>query len=193
MSVDELGDVPTSPGVYCLFDLDGVAAYAGRTGSSIRSRLKQHFVRQDSSVVSYGRLDIWDISHVDWWATDNDEICEKALIAHFEPYLNNKTVSEVPAESNIEFESPDGKLHLVDEDEMEFRSQPYNRSKQKLEHLIRMIDKIKYAGHSDQTRETTFSHLAILEENLSEFLDIDDSTKQLNLSDSYIDSKDNSD
>lgn len=182
MSVNDLVDVPTSAGVYCLFDLDGVPAYAGRTGSSLRSRLRQHFVRQDSSVVSYGRLDIWDISHVDWWKTDDDELCERALIAHFNPYLNNENESRIPAEVDVDFSSPDGRVHLLDEEERAFRSQPYNRSKQKLEHLMRMIDKIKYAGHSDSTRETTYAHWAILEDNLSEFLDVDHLTNQKDLS-----------
>ncbi|WP_410320857.1 GIY-YIG nuclease family protein [Natronomonas sp.] len=51
--------------MYCMYDLDGKPAYAGKT-SGLRGRLRQHFIRQDSSVVSYGRLDIWDIAAVDW-------------------------------------------------------------------------------------------------------------------------------
>ncbi len=175
MSVDNLNDVPSSAGVYCIFDLDGIPVYAGRTGSSIRSRLKQHFVRQDSSVVSSGRLDIWDVSHVHWWETDRDKICEKAVIAHFEPYLNNENEFEVPAESNLEFDSPDGQVRLIDEEENLFRSQPYNRSRQKLEHLIRMADKIKYTGHRNHTREAVRIHWMILKDNLTEFVDIEDS------------------
>lgn len=52
----DLTTVPTGPGVYCMFDLDDAPAYAGQIGN-LRSRLRQHFIRQDSSVSSYGRFD----------------------------------------------------------------------------------------------------------------------------------------
>ena len=77
MISQSLKTVPTNtPGIYCMFDLDGEPAYAGQT-SKLRSRLRQHFIRQDSSVVSYGRLDIWDIAFVDWWSTPDTDQAEK--------------------------------------------------------------------------------------------------------------------
>ncbi|KTG11403.1 hypothetical protein AUR64_03880 [Haloprofundus marisrubri] len=156
-----------------MFDLDDRPAYVGRS-SNLYSRLRQHFVRQDSSVVSYGRLDIWDISHVDWWSTEKDKISEKALLAHHSPYLNFGSEREYPDKSyDINLENPDGTVELLAESEQEFRSIPYNRSKQKLEHLSRMVDKIKYAGHSADTRKTLLVHQEILQENLAEFLDLD--------------------
>lgn len=48
----------------------------------------KHFVRQDSSVVSYRRLDIWDISRIDWWQTSEDEEAEKVLLDKYKLYLN---------------------------------------------------------------------------------------------------------
>lgn len=60
------------------------------------------------------------------------------------------------------------------EDEQEFRRQPYNRVKQKIEHINRMVDKIKYANHSDDARRTLYEHKRILEENLQDSLGVDD-------------------
>jgi len=42
-------EVRNVPGVYVLFDLDEQALYAGQS-KTLRSRLEQHFIRQDSSV-----------------------------------------------------------------------------------------------------------------------------------------------
>ncbi len=62
----------------------------------------------------------------------------------------------------------------MSEDEQVFRRQPYNRVKQKIEHIKRMVDKIKYANHSDDTRRTLYEHKRILEQNLQEFLGVED-------------------
>jgi excinuclease UvrABC nuclease subunit len=169
-----LKSVPTGEsGVYCMFDLDGEPAYAGQT-SNLRSRLRQHFIRQDSSVVSYGRLDIWDIAFVEWWTTSETDLAENVLISEYQPYLNFESGNESPTDTiPIDVETPGGTLQLVSEDELEFRSEPYNRSKQKLEHLLRMIDKIKLAGHSEDTKRTVYEHQRILEENISQFLGVE--------------------
>lgn len=186
MISETLREVPTdTPGVYCMFDLDGKPAYAGRT-SKLRGRLRQHFIRQDSSVVSYGRLDIWDIAFVDWWATPDTDQAEKALLSEYRPYLN--FIAEISAPNkgiSINLENPDGTLKLVSEEKLEFRSDPYNRSKQKLEHLLRMIDKIKLAGHSEDTRKTLYEHQQIFSENIAEFLGVDPDHKEGDLRDWY--------
>jgi len=170
----DLTPVPTDPGVYCMFDLDDTPTYAGQTGD-LRSRLKQHFVRQDSSVSSYGRLDPWDIASVAWWTTDHTDEAEQDLLETFQPYLNFTTESDTKTSQEvIDVKSPDGTFALMSEDERSFRRQPYNRVKQKIEHINRMVDKIKYANHSNDTRRTLYEHKRILEENLQDFLDIDD-------------------
>jgi hypothetical protein len=79
---------------------------------------------------------------------------------------------------SINLNEPDGVLDLITEEELEFRSEPYNRSKQKLEHLMRMIDKIRLAGHSEETRKTVYEHQRILQESMSMFLGIDDANKK---------------
>lgn len=170
----DLTSVPTESGVYCMFDLDDEPAYAGQTGN-LRSRLRQHLIRQDSSVSSYGRLDPRDIASVAWWATEQTDRAEQHLLGEFEPYLNFASESDPGARSEvIDMENPDGTFLLITGDEKEFRQQPYNRVKQKLEHINRMVDKIKHADHSDDTRRTLYEHKRILEENLQDLLDVDD-------------------
>lgn len=174
MISETLGSVPTgTAGVYCMFDLDGEPAYAGQT-SALRSRLRQHFIRQDSSVVSYGRLDIWDISYVEWWQTTQQDAAEQQLLSAYTPYLNfDSEVAGGDVKQPISITDPSGTLELLSEDELEFRVQPYNRAKQKLEHLLRMLDKIRLAGHSDRTKRTFYEHNRILQENISEFLGVE--------------------
>lgn len=168
----QLQTIPThTPGVYCMYDLDEEPAYVGKSGD-LRSRLRQHFIRQDSSVVSYGRLDIWDIASVDWWEATNTDRAEIALISEFNPYLNFESDMTTLSDT-IDAHSPDGTMKLISEEEQEFRSDPYHRSKQKLEHLLRMIDKIKLAGHSDDTKKTLEQHQRIFSENVAEFLDVE--------------------
>lgn len=172
MISERIKTVPTNTqGVYCMFDLDQEAAYAGQA-TDLRKRLGQHFIRQNSSVVSYGRLDIWDIAYVNWWQTEQIDRAEKALIAHHSPYLNFEEISLFP-EHVINIDQPDGVIQLLSDEELKLRLHPYNRSKQKLEHLLKMIDKIKLAGHSNKTKKTVYQHQQILKENIAEFLNVD--------------------
>jgi excinuclease UvrABC nuclease subunit len=157
-----------------MYDLDDAPAYAGQT-SNLRSRLRQHFVRQDSSVSSYGRLDPWDIASVAWWTTDQTDEAEQDLLNTFQPYLNFAAESNTQRpQDEIDVEEPDGTFALMSDEEQDFRRQPYNRAKQKIEHINRMVDKIKYANYSDDTRRTLYEHKRILEENLEDFLGVDD-------------------
>jgi len=170
----DLTTIPTDSGVYCMFDLDDTPTYAGQT-TNLRSRLRQHFVRQDSSVASYGRLDPWDIANVAWWTTEQTDQAEQDLLSQFNPYLNFALESGTESSPGaIDIEKPDGTFALMSEEEQVFRRQPYNRVKQKIEHINRMVDKIKYANHSDDTRRTLYEHKRILEENLQDFLGVDD-------------------
>ena len=58
---EKIKKIPNEPGVYCFFDLEENPAYAGKTGRSIRGRIREHLIRQDSSAASYGKFDPWDI------------------------------------------------------------------------------------------------------------------------------------
>lgn len=156
-----------------MFDLDDMPTYAGQT-SNLRSRLRQHFIRQDSSVASYGRLDPWDIAYVAWWTTEQTDQAEQTLLSELQPYLNFTAENDSgPSQDAINIKAPDGRFALMSDEEQEFRRQPYNRVKQKTEHINRMVDKIKYANHSDDTRRTLYEHKRILEENLQNFLGVD--------------------
>lgn len=157
-----------------MFDLDNTPTYAGQT-TNLRSRLRQHFVRQDSSVASYGRLDPWDIASVAWWTTEQTDAAEQDLLSEFQPYLNFAAENDTQSsQGEIDVEEPDGTFALMSDEEQTFRRQPYNRAKQKIEHINRMVDKIKYANHSDDTRRTLYEHKRIFEENLQDFLGVDD-------------------
>ncbi|WP_157690771.1 GIY-YIG nuclease family protein [Haloplanus rallus] len=157
-----------------MFDLDNRPAYAGQS-SNLRRRLRQHFIRQDSSVSSYGRLDLWDIVSVSWWTTKQTDQAEQELLDYFQPYLNFPAKSDMQTQQGkFNLKESDGTFALMSEDEQAFRQQPYNRVKQKIEHINRMVDKIKYANHSDDTRRTLYEHKRILEENLQDFLGIDE-------------------
>lgn len=166
-----------------MYDLDGEAAYAGKT-SNLRGRLRQHFIRQDSSVVSYGRLDIWDIAYLDWWGTKQTDTAERVLLSVLNPYLNFPDEGSSPVEEDIiDTETPTGSVALASDEELEFRAEPYNRAKQKLEHLTRMIDTIKLAGHSNDTKRTLYVHKRIFSENAAEFLDVKPEEEIATLSD----------
>ena len=156
-----------------MYDLDGEVAYVGQS-SQLRSRLRQHFIRQDSSVVSYGRLDIWDIAYVDWWETEKTDAAENELLMYHQPYLNFDGESSAPLDNPpVDVEQPTESIQLLTEEELKLRTRPYNRAKQKLEHLVRMIDKIHLAGHSKDTKRTLYEHNRIFQEAVSEFLGVE--------------------
>ena len=53
---DRVNNLPSKSGVYCFYDVNDEPAYVGKTGRSIKSRLKQHLIKQDSSISSYENL-----------------------------------------------------------------------------------------------------------------------------------------
>jgi excinuclease UvrABC nuclease subunit len=68
-------DVRNVTGVYLLLDLDERPLYAGQS-RHVRSRLEQHFVRQDSSATADGLLDIYDVLRVVvWYVYPKYELC----------------------------------------------------------------------------------------------------------------------
>jgi hypothetical protein len=94
------------------------------------------------------------------------------LTREFQPYLNFAAGSDgQPSQSAIDEEESDGKFALMCEEEEAFWRQSYNRLKQKIEQINRMVDNINYANHSDDTLRTLVSH-RILEENLQDFLGV---------------------
>jgi hypothetical protein len=132
-------------------------------------------IRQDSSVASYGRLDPRDIASIEWWTTERVDAAEQDLLGRLDPYLNfSAEIDASPLQSEVDVDEPDGTLTLMSDEELEFRRQPHNRVKQKIEHINRIVDKIEYADHSDDTRRAVYEHKQILDKNLQEFLGIND-------------------
>jgi hypothetical protein len=68
-----VNDVPTEGGLYALYGGSGRSqrvAYVGISRSSLRQRIRQHFVRQDSSIVtgtSAVSLNPNLVTRVEWW------------------------------------------------------------------------------------------------------------------------------
>jgi hypothetical protein len=106
VEVTEWKDVPARPGVYALYDREPGKtdpAYVGITGN-LRTRLVQHFVRRDSSVVtgtSAAGLNIDRVRYVAWWESedfaDNEKRHAAELVAFDElkPTLRSRgTVPE---------------------------------------------------------------------------------------------------
>lgn len=166
---DRLRDAPTDSGVYAMVDIAGLPAYVGRS-SNLRSRLRQHFIRQDSSVVSYGRLDVRDIATVAWWETDDDKVAEQALLFEYEPYLNFGEELTHPIETPIDVTHPDGVIQIRTDDERQQAGQPYVRAQRKLEHLKRLLDKVDFAAHTPETQQAIYAHLSILRTVIDDYL-----------------------
>lgn len=166
----KIKQIPNKPGVYCFYDLEETPAYAGKTGRSIRGRIREHLIRQDSSAASYGKLDMWDIYYVKYWETENEDSAEEELIAALDPYLNIENIEK--ENENLDINNPTGRLNVISDEETKFRKQPYNRTKQKLKHLERMLDKIKLAEHTQDTQKLLYRHLELMENNLEDFLDV---------------------
>ncbi|MFB6200136.1 MAG: GIY-YIG nuclease family protein [Candidatus Nanohaloarchaea archaeon] len=169
---EDINDLDNSSGVYCIYDVDEKPAYVGKTTNGIKNRLRQHFISQTSSLIGHGRLDVWDVYYVEYWKTDNTDDAEKQLISQLKPYLNLGGLGETHEVVNPN--SPSGKLQVISKEEAKSRKEPYNRAKQKITHIDRMLDKIKKADHGEDVQKVLYEHLDLLEDNLDEFLDVKD-------------------
>lgn len=88
-------DLPTDPALYVLYGGAGRslhAAYVGITGSSFRSRMRQHFLHQDSSIVtgtSVASLNPRLVTQVEWWLDerfDDRAVLQAAEVIAFETF-----------------------------------------------------------------------------------------------------------
>jgi hypothetical protein len=86
-----IADVPRVPALYVIYGGEGVGrgwvAYVGIAGN-LRSRLDQHFIRRDSSVVTGASavgLNLEHVRYVDWWTNvlfeDDDRRHAAELVA----------------------------------------------------------------------------------------------------------------
>jgi len=59
--------------------------------------------------VSYGKLDIWDISHLIWWRCEEINNAENQLKHYFHPYLNLEIPKSISDEI-VQIEESDGEF-----------------------------------------------------------------------------------
>jgi hypothetical protein len=109
----EIGSVPQSPAIYLLEDFKQNAAYVGMS-EKLQDRLKQHFIRRDSSVttgVSAAVLNIDQVRCARWWLheTFSDPVSLNAaeLVAFdvFEPTL--RSLGRVSAKVRKLYQDPE--------------------------------------------------------------------------------------
>lgn len=165
-------DVRNVAGVYLLLDLDERPLYVGKSGT-LRSRLEQHFVRQDSSATADGLLDIYDVLRVCVWYADPEagvpvDAFEAAAYQSFPPRWNRAVpVHEGPLPV-LTLENADVVIGILDSpEELAVRRQPLERIEAKLLHLIRAVRKAKISGASPGVRQALARHA----EELGELFD----------------------
>lgn len=170
-------EVRNVPGVYVLFDLEGMALYAGQSGK-LRDRLVQHFVRQDSSATADGLLDIYDVLKVVVWYAyprmdlfeeEDDavrermqplDILEASVMKAFQPRWNRaKAVDWAGPIPTLAVANADISVGILDSpEEFAVRRQPLERIEAKLLHLIRAVRKAKISGASPAVRKALTRH-----------------------------------
>lgn len=176
-----LDKVKNAPGVYLMYDLDGLPLYAGKSGH-VRSRLKAHFVRQMSDVVADGLVDIYEVSSVAVWyqivkrplesevvedvgLTEPLDILEKAVIRQFEPRWNRKKPTYSGPLPDLRLIEPFTITIIDSPEELKTRRQPLQRIETRLLHMLRVLRKARISGassklwralalHSDELSET---------------------------------------
>src|SRR5687768_5187362 len=99
--IEDFGEAPRGPGLYVLYGGSGAYEHVAYVGiaTNLRSRLQQHFVRRDSSVVtgtSAAGLNIDRVRAVEWWEDPllrekvKREAAELVAFAFFEPALRSR-------------------------------------------------------------------------------------------------------
>jgi hypothetical protein len=170
-------DVRNIPGIYLLLDIDMNPLYAGKS-KHLRTRIEQHFVRQDSSATADGLLDIYDVVKVVVWYAypkyqlfvEEDasvkermqplDILEAAVCKQFEPRWNRaKPVTWAGPMPKLTIEDADIVVGILDSPEqIAVRREPLERIEAKLLHLMRATRKAKISGASPAVRRALFRH-----------------------------------
>lgn len=162
-------DVRNVPGVYLLIDLDDRPLYFGKS-TTLRSRLEQHFIRQDSSATADGLLDIYDVLRVVVWYVDRDpsfslEAYETAVYQRFETRWNRAVPVWSGPVPSLTLDEADVSIGILDSpEELSVRRQPLQRIEAKLLHLLRAVRKAKISGASPGVRQALARHADELSE-----------------------------
>jgi hypothetical protein len=168
-------DVRNVPGVYLLLDLDERPLYVGKSGT-LRSRLEQHFVRQDSSATADGLLDLYDVLRVAVWYADRDqafplEAYEAAAYLQFMPRWNRAVPAHEGPLPALSLEDADVVIGILDSaEELAVRRRPLERIEAKLLHLLRAVRKARVSGASPAVRQALARHADELKTHFERFL-----------------------
>lgn len=167
--MSRFSEVRDVAGVYLLLDLDERPLYAGKSGS-LRSRLLQHFVRQDSSATADGILDVYEVVRVlVWYAQPAYPLAayEAALIREHTPRWNRGAVAFAGELPTLLLNEPDVEVGLLDSPEqLAVRREPLERIETKLLHLLRAVRKARISGASTATMAALARHAQELHKHL---------------------------
>ncbi|MFQ5981464.1 MAG: GIY-YIG nuclease family protein [Candidatus Heimdallarchaeota archaeon] len=150
------------PGVYLLLDLDDQFLYAGRSGN-IRQRLDNHFIAHNSSIITDGTIDLFEISKVFVWFVESREETkqkEEELIAIFQPRMNLATrdqqrIGELPSvEQQKEILGRANKILDIEWPSGIDRKNSFARAKRKAAHLALILEKIELSQKRTQKMRT---------------------------------------
>lgn len=178
-------EVPTEPGVYCMYDVDGTPVYVGEAHrNSLKGRLKNYFMDQTASAVSYGRLDLHDIWYIDLWTTESDtaEAAERLLHEQLNPVFSSATTAEAVNRCTISLnvDTPDAVFYLLTEEEAETRRNYRLRIQQKVKHIETSVSRSEIAlkamergagPRAATTQKALKYHLDVLEDCIDGYYD----------------------
>ncbi|MFX0095836.1 MAG: GIY-YIG nuclease family protein [Candidatus Hodarchaeota archaeon] len=159
---EKIMSVPNDPGIYIFYDFDNRVLYLGRSGR-LKDRLKEHFIRLNSSIVAEKNLDPREVAKIRYWIfNDNKQVqdLEKAFIAKYQPKLNLSDSDIEAKNQTFDIELPDESESIVIElDLPEFaRDNPLTILKNKA-HLIReMVLRFELAGVTPKGRRVLTEH-----------------------------------
>ncbi len=174
------------PGVYLFLDLDNHYVYVGRS-KNIHKRLTHHFIAHNSSIVTDGTIDLFEMNKVFVWFVDSKEDTtekEEELIAIFQPRMNlasqdQRKIGDKPsvekqrdmlgrADKILEVEWPSG----VD------RQNTFVRARRKAAHLAVILEKRELTGKDTEKMRTQLSlHLEDLNHLIGEILQTKQKTR----------------
>jgi hypothetical protein len=169
----------TRPGVYLFLDLDDQYLYVGRSGN-IHKRLTQHFIAHNSSIVTDGTIDLFEMKRVFVWFVDSTQATEEKeekLIAIFQPRLNlaSRDQRKIGDSSSVEKQRDMlGKANKVLEVGWPSgldRQNSFVRAKRKAAHLAVILEKTELAGkNTDKIRTQLALHLEDLNQLIAKII-----------------------
>jgi hypothetical protein len=148
------------PGVYLLTDLDDRALYAGRS-LRVRTRLQQHFIRQNSSATADGLLDLYDVLCVYVWYCDAVDLVafETAIYSTHNPRWNRAVPRYEGTLPDVRLDTVDSVIGILDQPEqLAVRRDLLERTEAKLLHLLRAVRKARISGASPEIHMALQAH-----------------------------------